>query len=114
MPGSDHLLAVLVPVAIWGVLMLFVLALFFAIEEGCRQLRRLHQIPCYCCRYYTGSPYLKCPVHPTEALSEEAIHCRDYETLARSRPSPDAKPLKKWILALISFQYCLPPDPKET
>ncbi|MBE9075829.1 hypothetical protein IQ241_00690 [Romeria aff. gracilis LEGE 07310] len=103
MPVSEHLLAVLFPFVIWGVLVGFVLSLLFAIEEGYQRLRRLHQIPCYRCRYYTRSPHLKCPVHPTEALSEDAIHCRDYEILARSRSSPNPKPLKKWLLNLIHF-----------
>lgn len=74
------------PVIIWGVLLSFFLVLLFAVKDGIRQLRRLHQIPCDRCRYYTGSQYLKCPVNPVSAFSEEAIHCRDYEP-ALSRPS---------------------------
>lgn len=73
-----HGWALLMPVVIWAVLLLFITSLLLTLRDGARQLRRLHQIPCSHCQYYTGSPYLKCPVHPMTALSEEAIHCRDY------------------------------------
>jgi hypothetical protein len=49
--------------------------------RGIATLQRLHQIPCSRCRFFSSSPYLKCPVQPTIALSEQAIDCRDYETL---------------------------------
>jgi hypothetical protein len=39
----------------------------------------LHQIPCPDCMYFTGDYRLKCPVHPIEALSEEALNCKDFE-----------------------------------
>lgn len=74
----SHPLAIVVPLVIWGMLVAFVLSVFLALEDGLKRLRRLHQIPCHRCQYYTGSPYLKCPVHPVEALSEEAVDCTDY------------------------------------
>ena len=49
------------------------------VREGIRHLRRLHQIPCSRCVYFTGDYRLKCPVHPIIALTEEAIACHDYE-----------------------------------
>jgi hypothetical protein len=42
-------------------------------------LKRLHQIPCSNCVFFTGEYNLKCTVHPCNALSEEAIGCKDYE-----------------------------------
>ena len=48
-------------------------------QEGIRYLKRLHQVPCSRCVYFTGDHRLKCPVHPIIALTEEAIACRDYE-----------------------------------
>jgi len=90
----NHALAVLVPMAIWAVLVMFVLTLLVAVEDGIQRLRQLHQIPCHRCQYYTGSPYLKCPVHPMRALSEEAINCRDYAKLVRS---PPPRPPKRWV-----------------
>jgi hypothetical protein len=88
MSSVEILLAVVVPLAIWALVLLFVLAMLLAIQDGTRRLRRLHQVPCFGCRYYTGSPYLKCPVRPRDAASEAAIDCPDYETAAaRLTPS---------------------------
>lgn len=36
------------------------------------------KIPCRNCRFLSNSSYLKCAVHPTTALTEEAIDCSDY------------------------------------
>lgn len=91
MSSAEILLAVVVPLAIWALVLLFVLAILFAIQDGTRRLRRLHQVPCFGCRYYTGSPYLKCPVRPRDAASEAAIDCPDYETAA-ARPAPPPTP----------------------
>jgi RNA polymerase subunit RPABC4/transcription elongation factor Spt4 len=38
----------------------------------------MHQIPCADCQFFTHNMRLKCPVHPTEALSEQAIGCTDF------------------------------------
>jgi hypothetical protein len=78
MLSTEILLAVVVPLGIWAILLLFVLAILLATQDGMRRLKRLHQVPCFHCRYYTGSPYLKCPVRPVEAASEAALHCTDY------------------------------------
>jgi hypothetical protein len=69
----------LFPILIWALLMGFVVAVLFALDDGVKRLRRLHQIPCDRCLYNTGNPYLRCPVHPIAAFSEEAICCRDFE-----------------------------------
>ncbi|WP_052050718.1 hypothetical protein [Leptolyngbya sp. KIOST-1] len=93
---SATLLAVLVPLGIWVLVLAFVLAVLLAVNDGIQRLRRLHQVPCFRCRYYTGSPYLKCPVRPTEAASEAALHCTDYEAVAlRPLHSPSRPYLKK-------------------
>jgi hypothetical protein len=33
---------------------------------------------CYHCRYFGQNPYLKCALHPTTVLTEQAADCRDY------------------------------------
>lgn len=91
-----HPLALLVPLAIWLILMVFVLAIALAMEAGVKQVRRLHQIPCHRCQFYTGSPYLKCPVHPLEALSEAAIDCGDY---AQMMPPRCHRQTRSWFKA---------------
>ncbi|AFZ34466.1 hypothetical protein Sta7437_0881 [Stanieria cyanosphaera PCC 7437] len=50
-------------------------------------LKRLHQIPCSKCPFFTGDYRLKCTVHPITAMSEEAINCRDF--MAKSCSQPD-------------------------
>lgn len=105
MPPTEIMLAVVVPLGIWAVVLAFVLAVLLAGNDGVGRLRRLHQVPCFRCRYYTGSAYLKCPVHPLMAASEAALHCRDYETRdfsalppsppQQGKPSPLPYPLRR-------------------
>jgi hypothetical protein len=97
---ADGWLALLCPVMIWSVLMSFVLSLMVALEDAVKRLRRMHQIPCSRCQYYTGSPYLKCPIHPIMAFSEEAIDCRDFEPATYHQPKVcPCKPMgQKWPL----------------
>ena len=40
--------------------------------------KALAQVPCKKCQYFKNNPYLKCAIHPTTALTEEAINCSDY------------------------------------
>jgi hypothetical protein len=55
-------------------------------QDGMARLRRLHQVPCSRCAYFTGEYRLKCAVHPCRALSELAIGCTDYELKTATRP----------------------------
>jgi hypothetical protein len=74
---------VLVPlcfVVAWGLVAMTVWQLIAVTRDGMQRARRMHQIPCADCRYFTNSPFLKCPLHPKTALSEAAIGCDDYET----------------------------------
>lgn len=47
-------------------------------KQGVNHLKRLHQVPCDNCAYFTGDYRLKCTVNPTIAMSETAIGCRDF------------------------------------
>jgi hypothetical protein len=85
---------ILVPILIWLTLMSFFLAICVAIQDGVTRLKRLHQVPCSRCAFYTGSYHLKCPVHPYKALSEDAINCLDYE-LSKKVRSPSEKRFRK-------------------
>jgi hypothetical protein len=42
-------------------------------KTGFIYVKRLHQVPCHKCKYFTNSCYLKCTVNPHLACSEEAI-----------------------------------------
>ncbi|WP_205127386.1 hypothetical protein [Okeania hirsuta] len=48
-------------------------------QQGISYVRRLHQIPCSRCIFFTGDYRLKCTVHPYNALTETALNCSDYE-----------------------------------
>jgi hypothetical protein len=67
------------PLLIWLLLLGFFLAICLAIQDGFSRLKRLHQIPCNRCAFYTGEYRLKCTVNPYGAFTENAIACRDWE-----------------------------------
>lgn len=52
--------------------------IIYTLRQGVGYVKRLHQIPCSRCTYFTGDYRLKCTVHPIFALTEEAIGCVDY------------------------------------
>lgn len=72
---------------IWLITVCFCLSVCFAVQDGVARLKRLHQVPCSGCAYFTGEYRLKCAVHPRRALSELAIGCTDYELKALPRPA---------------------------
>ncbi|MGK7918653.1 MAG: hypothetical protein AB4080_01410 [Trichodesmium sp.] len=65
-----------------GILCIIIIALrqfFLTFKSGINYVKRLHQIPCSRCTFFTGDYRLKCTVHPYSALTETAINCSDYE-----------------------------------
>ncbi|MBW4522715.1 MAG: hypothetical protein KME16_23980 [Scytolyngbya sp. HA4215-MV1] len=53
-------------------------SLMSAFRDSVKTAQRLHQIPCADCQFFTRDYHLKCAVHPSRALSEQAIDCPDY------------------------------------
>ena len=68
---------------IWTLLGGLLWTVWIAFRQGWRNLKRLHQIPCDRCAYFTGEQCLKCAVHPTQAFTEDAIECLDYQPTTR-------------------------------
>ena len=71
----------LVPVCFclaWGLIILFVLTIWSAVGASMANAKRMHQIPCAGCKFFTDDYRLKCTVHPSLANTEAAINCRDY------------------------------------
>ena len=67
-------------ISFWLILMIiFSFSVVSAFKQGAEQLKRLHQIPCYKCDFFTNDFRLKCTVHPIKACSEEALGCTDFE-----------------------------------
>jgi len=60
-----------------------VLSFWRTTKKGITHLKKLHQIPCSRCVFFTGDYRLKCTVNPLTAMSEEAISCRDFELKSR-------------------------------
>ncbi|WP_416670307.1 hypothetical protein [Egbenema bharatensis] len=65
-------------VVAWTFIVATVWSIGAAVREAVKSTQKLHQIPCSKCQFFTNSHYLKCPVHPSRALTEEAINCPDY------------------------------------
>jgi hypothetical protein len=65
-------------VSAWVLVMLVGWSFLSAIASATTNAKRMHQIPCAYCVFFTNDPRLKCPVHPTRAMSEEAIDCGDF------------------------------------
>ncbi|HEY9762576.1 MAG TPA: hypothetical protein V6D07_08630 [Trichocoleus sp.] len=85
---------ILVPlcfITAWTVVVLVVWNIVAAAREGISRAKQMHQIPCADCRYFTNSHFLKCPINPTLALSEEAIGCRDFESIKPFKPAKESR-----------------------
>ena len=60
-------------------MVLFLWSVSVALREGFYQIRRLHQVPCSDCEFFTNDYRLKCTVRPCVACTEDAIGCTDFE-----------------------------------
>jgi hypothetical protein len=67
-------------ISAWAIVALVVLSVWNAFRDTALKARQLHRIPCSNCRFFTTSYHLKCTVHPSNALTEDAINCPDYES----------------------------------
>jgi hypothetical protein len=65
-------------VGAFSVLSLCGWSLISCILDVIAQGKRMHQIPCTKCRFFTGDYRLKCTVNPSLANTELAIGCGDY------------------------------------
>ena len=64
----------------WTVVFGLVLSkMISSMSEGINYLKKIHQIPCSNCAYFTGDYRLKCPLNPVTALTESAIDCGDFK-----------------------------------
>ncbi|MCL1472490.1 hypothetical protein LAY57_17640 [Argonema antarcticum A004/B2] len=62
----------------WGFMLLLAWNLWSAFSHSVTRAKRMHQIPCPGCRFFTNDYRLKCTVRPGVANSEDAIDCPDY------------------------------------
>jgi hypothetical protein len=74
------MLHILLSFCAWTLTLIFIWDTYKLAKRSFASLKRMHQIPCSSCVFYTGDYRLKCPVHPCIALSEEALNCKDYQS----------------------------------
>lgn len=65
-------------VGAFSILSLCSWSLISCILDAIAQAKRMHQIPCTNCRFFTGDYRLKCTINPSIANTEQAIDCGDY------------------------------------
>ncbi len=63
----------------WTLVIFGLASVLRTLYRGTTTVRRLHQIPCAKCQYFTRHYVLKCTVNPHIALTEAAINCHDYD-----------------------------------
>jgi hypothetical protein len=62
----------------WLLVVLVVWSLVSALRQVVDNAKQMHAVPCASCQFFTNTHFLKCPVHPSTALSLDAINCPDY------------------------------------
>jgi hypothetical protein len=62
----------------WSITLIAGITLYQIGKRGIDNIRKLHQIPCSRCQYFTDSYYVKCTVNPKLANTELAINCHDF------------------------------------
>ena len=67
----------------WGLILLVFFTIWSAVRDSIATAKRMHQIPCNSCRFFTADYRLKCTVHPSIANTEAAIRCSDYCSMHR-------------------------------
>ncbi len=63
----------------WGFILMLVSSIIGMIVDVIKRSKKMHQIPCSDCQYFTNDYRLKCPVNPFQASTEAAINCQDYQ-----------------------------------
>ncbi|MEO1430774.1 MAG: hypothetical protein AAFV71_17265 [Cyanobacteria bacterium J06633_8] len=63
----------------WSIVILSIISFCLMFKKGTNHLKKLHDIPCAGCDFFTNDYRLKCTIHPSLACSEEAIDCIDFE-----------------------------------
>ncbi len=63
----------------WSIVILAIASFCLTLNRGTKHLKKLHDIPCSGCDFFTNDYRLKCTIHPYKACSEEAIGCIDFE-----------------------------------
>lgn len=80
-PLSEAIQPYLVPICFclaWGLIAFLFLSIWSSIRASLAVAKRMHQIPCTNCCFFTDDHRLKCTVQPSIANTEAAIRCSDF------------------------------------
>lgn len=76
-------------IVVWGIVVYIVSYVCKAIEDPPENvvqdkdeivsIKHLQQHSCKNCRFFDNNHYLNCAVHPTTALTKQALNCSDYK-----------------------------------
>jgi hypothetical protein len=75
---------------VWGIVVYLVSYFCKALENTTQDkdervtIKHLDQHPCKNCQFFNNNYYLKCAVHPSTALTKEALNCSDYKSSSDS------------------------------
>jgi len=65
----------------WSLVLMIGWSLWSAFSDSVTRAKKMHQIPCTGCQFFSTDYRLKCTVHPAIANTEEAIDCKDYQAI---------------------------------
>ncbi len=66
----------------WVLMLTLASNMFRFIADVIKRSRKMHQIPCTNCRYFTNDYHLKCTAQPKIANTESAIDCPDFHKIS--------------------------------
>lgn len=75
---SDSTFFIYLLAIIGGLFLLRLLTSHKTVQNQIPASNAFNQIPCRQCRFFTNNHYLKCAVHPSNVLKQQAINCPDY------------------------------------
>jgi hypothetical protein len=78
MIDSELLLIPISFMIVWSIIVFMYSDVWIVARHEIFTIFHLYQVPCRKCQFFKNNPYLRCAVHPTTALTSEAIHCSDY------------------------------------
>ena len=64
----------------WSLVSAIAISVVTTTRRSVENIRQMHKVPCSRCLFSTSDYRLKCSVRPTEAFSEQAIGCYDFES----------------------------------
>ena len=82
--GIQKFLVPICFIGAWTLMILVVWGLWSAARDTVATAKKMRQIPCPGCQFFTADYRLKCTVHPSVANTEEAIDCIDYQPKSKN------------------------------